>query len=260
MIPYIEIETIKFGFITVHIWGLMVSLGFIAGIALGYFLAKKKGIKTDHIFNLAFWILLCSIIGARLFHVLFYDFEYYRRNLIDVFKIWQGGLSVFGGFIGSVIAYIIYVRKHKLDFWKLGDIAVFALPAGLAIGRLGCFFIHDHPGIKSNFFLAVDYPGGPRHDLGLYLVLVNFLIFLIFVLIAKLYKTRFDGFFVIVFCFIYGISRFFLDFLRAWDIIGADKRYFFLTPAQYASVIMVIIGIILFFQLRRKDNRSGLTI
>jgi len=253
MLPYIEIITINLGPITLQFWGLMVSLGFIVAIILAYFLAKKSNIKTDHIFNLAFWILLSSLIFARIFHVLFYEPVFYFQNLVEVFKIWHGGLSVFGGFIGAIIAYYLYVRKHKLDFWRLGDLLIFTLPLGLAVGRLGCTFIHDHPGRLTDFFLAFNYPGGPRHDLGFYLSLTNLFIFILFLIFYKLNKDRFAGFYVVAYALIYGVARFFLDFLRAADVVGADARYFGLTPAQYASLVFVALGLFLFYRLKYKE-------
>lgn len=97
-------------------------------------------------------------------------------------------MSITGGFLGAFIAGIIFLKKNKLAFWHNVDYFFYGVPIGVAIGRIGCAFIHDHPGIRSNFFLAVNYPGGPRHDLGLYLVFVNLIIFIIFCLFKKKVK------------------------------------------------------------------------
>ena len=253
MIPYIFIDEIKIGFLTLHFWGIMVSLGFIVSIFVNSYFAKKRGFSKEHIFDLSFWIIICSLLGGRLFHIIFYDLGYYLNAPIEIFKIWNGGMSVTGGFLGAFIAGFFYFRKHDLKFLEVVDNYVFALPLGLAIGRIGCAFIHDHPGIETTFFLGVNYPSGIRHDLGLYLSLYNFAIFLSFLVICRKYKKR--GILFISYLFLYGIGRFLLDFLRTWDEPMSDSRYFMLTPAQYFSIVIVCVAIFLFFRLKNKTDK-----
>ena len=168
--------------------------------------------------------------------------------------MWHGGMSVYGGFIGATIAGTIYLLKKEFDFWAHIDALIFSLPLGLFIGRLGCFFIHDHPGIETDFFLGVQYAGGVRHDLGLYLSLNGLILFLVFLFLGR--KKRFDGFYTAFFAMWYGIARFLLDFLRANDVFGADTRYFNLTLAQYLSLALFIFGIILFFKLKNMPAKK----
>lgn len=251
MIPYVFLDEIIIGPITLHFWGIMVALGFLVGLYANYFFAKKDDFNTDYIFDLGFWVILSSIIGARLFHVLFYNLEYYINNPISIFKVWEGGMAITGGFLVAFCVGVLFFRKNKIKFWPNVDYFIFGLPLGLAIGRIGCAFIHDHPGIKSDFFLAVNYPGGARHDLGLYLVFLNILIFIFFLIFKK--KSQNNGFLFLSFLLFYGIGRFLLDFLRVWNIDIADQRYLNLTPAQWVFLGVVFYA---FYAIIKRNKKK----
>ena len=133
------------------------------------------------------------------------------------------------------------------------DTLVWGLPWGIGIGRLGCFLIHDHPGLVTTFFLGVKYPDGLiRHDLGLYLSLIGFATGILFLILDRLfritsYKPR-PGFYLGLFLIIEGVSRFSLDFLRI-----ADARYFHLTPTQFLSIPLFFAGLWLFIRANRRE-------
>jgi len=133
------------------------------------------------------------------------------------------------------------LRRKKVDVYAYVDTAMFGLPLGLFIGRIGCFLIHDHPGTLTDFALGVKYPDGVRHDHGLYLSINGLILFLLFLWLAR--KQVKTGTYLIVFLGWYGVMRFFLDFLRATDGAIVDTRYLGLTPAQYASLVMVALGL-----------------
>lgn len=254
MIPYLHIPVISIGPIAIHTWGLFVSLGFLVGLWLARQEAKRRGLATGKVVDLCFWIIVGAFLGARLAHVLFYEPSFYLARPLEILKIWQGGLSSFGGFFGAVFAGWLYLKKQKLNFWQWADVIAFALPLGWGIGRLGCFLTHLHHGIKSNFFLAVNFPDGPRLEMGLLEALFSLLLFGYFLLMRR--RLRFAGFYLINFVLIYGVWRFFADFLRAQDIAGADIRYFGLTPAQYGSLIFAAAG--LYWWLKRNtDSHSS---
>lgn len=252
MIPWFYLSIINLGILKLNVWGIFVSLGFAVAITVSYFEFKNKKLETGRIFDLAFWIILCAIAGSRLLYVIEH-LSLFTAAPLDILKLWQGGMSIYGGFIGALTAGAVYLKKNKLDFWSYADAVIFSLPLGLFIGRLGCFLIHDHPGIKTNFFLGVAFPDGARHDLGLYLSLNGLALFLIFLILHR--KERFPGFYVSFFAVWYGTARFLLDFLRAEDVAGADIRYFGLTLAQYLSVILFAVGIFLFYKLKIKNQK-----
>ena len=241
--------------------------------------ATKLSFDCRVILDLAFWILVAAFIGARLFHVFLYEWPYYRVHLNEIIRIDQGGLSSFGGLIGAAVAFWFYFKYVILRRAKRGegsranarnadpasagrdsspsaqndnlilrytDLLMFAWPLGHGIGRLGCFLVHMHPGRLSNVPWAVQYPGGPRLDMGLIesVVLLSY-----WVIIALVSKKRVsspsDGSYVVMGILFYGATRFVLDFFRATDLPMSDTRYFGLTPAQYGSVALVLVGIYL---------------
>ncbi len=257
MIPWFQWNSINVSFLRLNVWGIFVSLGFLVGMAAVYFELKKKKLEASRVYDLAFWIILSSMIGGRLLYVAEH-LNIFSAAPLDIFKIWQGGMSVYGGFLGAILAVVIYLRKNKLDFWQYADAIIFGLPLGLFIGRLGCFFIHDHPGAKTNFFLGVNYPDGIRHDLGLYDSFLGLAIFLFFLFLHR--HKWFSGFYAAVFSMAYGAVRFFLDFLRTGEVVlgmPPDPRYFGLTLAQYLSLILVVVGACFFYKLRlRKAEKK----
>lgn len=253
MIPYIEFTHISLGPLTIQVWGLMVALGILAATFAAARYAKSRGLKGGIIWDMTFWVILGAFVLARLFVVLFYEPQFYWEHPVEIVRIWHGGWSVMGGFLGGALAGIAYLRKKQVDVHAYADATMFGIPVGLFIGRIGCFLIHDHPGTATDFFMGVDYPDGVvRHDHGLYLSLNGLLLFLVFVYLAK--KKVKTGTFLAVGLIWYGIVRFGLDFLRAQDGTIVDTRYLSLTPAQYASIAMVIGGIYLW--QRRKTEMS----
>lgn len=251
MIPWFQYQTINAGFLKLNVWGILVSLGFLAGMLIVYFKLKRKKLEANRVYDLAFWIILSALIGGRLLYVAEH-LNVYLASPFDILKLWQGGMSVYGGFLGATLATVVYLKKHKLDFWQYADAVIFGLPLGLFIGRLGCFLIHDHPGAKTDFFLGVTYPDGGRFDLGLLLSINGLILFLFFLILHR--REWFSGFYVAVFCVWYGVARFFLDFLRASDLAGADPRYFGLTLAQYLSVFLIGAGLYIFFKSKVKNK------
>lgn len=268
MVPYFYYPAINLGFITINTWGLFAALGFGLAIFIAWRQARCRGQDTNVILDLSFWIVIAVIIGARLGHVFFYDWGFYRANPTEIWKIWHGGLSSFGGFAGAAAVGLFYLWKRRLDLLDYSDIFIFALPAGLACGRIGCFLIHDHPGTLTNFIFGVKYPDGVRHDLGLYLGIFDIILFGLFLFVEAKSRTTPrqaqwvrdklppKGFYVMAFALTYGVARFFLDFLRAYDLLGADARYGGLTPAQYGSILLFVLGLTLLARIRNIRTNS----
>lgn len=245
MIPYFRFDVIHLGPISIYVWGTMVALGILAAIIVAARSAKKSGLDPAFIWDAAFGMVVWAFIGARVVHVVGYFLPFYLQNPIEILKVWHGGLSASGGIIGAALYFLYYVHKKKKDFWEYGDHIAYAFPLGYGIGRIGCFLIHDHPGTLSHFVLAVRYPGGARHDLGLYLSISGWLAFIVFVCLKKIKPKNGwpKGFFTAAFFLWYGLSRFLLDFLRAYDLPGSDARYGGLTVAQYFGIVLILMGI-----------------
>lgn len=250
MIPYFEWKTIPLGPVSIQVWGFCAAVGVVLGVLFAVRQAKRRGLDAEAFESMAFWIVISAFIGARLFHVLFYEPAYYLAHPVEILSIWKGGLSSFGGFAGAAAAFFLCLRKSKLPLLKTADALSIALPLGLGCGRVGCFLIHDHPGTLAygaGKWLAVNYPDGPRYDLGMLLGLFDFLLFGAFLLLLK--KPRKDGYYFALFMTVYGPVRFLLDFLRILDV-----RYFGLTPAQYGSIAIFGAGVWLMSRIRRSQE------
>ena len=166
---------------------------------------------------------------------------YYPGELIDrpltILTI-GSSMSSYGGFFGGAGAAVFYLRKRGLPMLPYSDTLVMGLLSGWFFGRLGCSIVHDHPGIPSEFFLAVRFPGGLRHDLGLYEWLFT-IVLLVIAVSVRPWKLR-PGMLTGILCVLYAPVRFMLDFLRAEDMLYAG-----LTPGQYFSVLLFCFGLVL---------------
>lgn len=250
MIPYFSLTQIPVGPLHIQVWGLFVSAGVAAALLSGRREARRRGLNVEVFLDMAVWMFLAAIVGARLFYAVIYDPFIFISDPLELVRLWDGGMSIFGGFFGALAAGVVFARRRLIRFLQYADVFAFVLPLGCAIGRVGCFLIHDHPGIRSVILLAVAFPDGARLDHGLLLSLLNLAIFSIFLLIRRLRPAHHFPY-LALYAMIYGAARFGLDFLRAWDLPAADVRYLWLTPAQYSSLAVLLVGIWLALKLRR---------
>ncbi len=256
MIPYFELTTIEVGSWSLNIWGLLVSSGFLTAIIISYREARHNELKSELILDLAIVIIISAIIGSRLFYV-FNEWDQFKDQPINILKIWEGGLAIYGGIVASVLAGWVYLRRRRVSFWKYADVVAYAMPLGLAIGRIGCFMIHDHLGKTTNlpwgFQTAI---GKVRHETAMYEILAMVIVFIIFSFIRKKeYFRNQPGRLVIMFFLIYGLFRFFSDMLRATDLPGSDPVLWLgFRPSQIFSLFIIVVSIsLIYFWKRKKD-------
>ena len=257
MIPYFNLEIIRLGWLSIHVWGLFVSLGMLSAILFAYKLAKKQKLSEEIIFDGVLWMLVGAFIMARIFYVVAYNPSYFLIHPLDIIKAWQGGASSTGGFVGAFLGLCGYMKRHHLswkDLLSYFDIFAVGLWLGWGVGRIGCFLTHQHPGKLTNFFLAVSYPGGSRFDLGLLEALVGLGLFFIYFSLFTYLSRKQPGLVAKYSVFTYLVTRFFLDFLRAYpqDYMGGDVRYWLLTPAQWVIIVVVIITSALVIKTKRR--------
>lgn len=129
----------RWGPFTLHTYGLFAALGFLAGFGLANATAKRRGLPPALVGDALVPLLFGGILGARIFYVIFHVAEFWGAWL-DTFKIWQGGLMWQGGFLGGVVALILFVKRRKIPFLSLADIFAPAVALGQAVGRIGCLF------------------------------------------------------------------------------------------------------------------------
>jgi phosphatidylglycerol:prolipoprotein diacylglycerol transferase len=205
------------------------------------------------------WVVGIGFVGGHVFDELFYYPQRLLADPLSIFKLWDG-LSSFGGFMGAFIGMLIWRFRNRVKTLPYCDNVMSMFPVGWAFGRTGCATAHDHPGLLSDSWLAVQYPGGGRFDLGLLELLLVIPLMLCFLWLAK--KPRPWGFFLALGCTTYAPIRFALDFLRErepipGDVRGAiDPRYFFLTPAQWECFAMLAVGLFLLWRVLGAVSRG----
>lgn len=248
-IPYFAPLTWHLGPFTVGIFGVFMALGIWAASEILVSQARQSGLDVAPMRGFAPWGVGGGIVVGHLVHLFFYHPEELSKSPFQPFMLWDG-LSSFGGLLGGILAAVLYFHRTGFSFRAYSDAFALAVAPGWAIARLGCFGVHDHPGVPSEFFLAVRFPGMSRHDLGLYDALVLFA--LTGVLFAL--RRRFKGGLLPLLGLLYGASRFGLDFLRATDLPYVDARYFGLTPAQFGCIGLMLYGL---FELIRRAVSGG---
>lgn len=238
MLPYIEHPSVTVFGHTIWAFGLMVALGMITGISLVRQQAPRYGIDPDEANSLAFWTVVAGFVGSHWFSVLAYYPEKVLANPLELFYFW-GSMSSFGGILGGLLgatAILRWRRWSRQQALRFIDMVAWAFPFAWLFGRFGCTLAHDHIGIATDAFLAVNYPAGPQLNLGFIEWLLTIPIALSFFLLRK--RIRPAGFYVALFFTLYGPIRLVLDQLRV-----EDARYFGLTPAQYVAIAVTAVGI-----------------
>lgn len=252
MIPYFEIHRLLLGPVPIQVWGLFVALGIILAVLVAARLAAARGIARSQVYDLATVAILGAFLGARIFHVVAYDWAYYQEHVWEVLFLWQGGLSSFGGFLGGALAGIWFIRRRRLPVVAFVDVILTALPLGWMVGRIGCFLIHDHPGTLTHSIFGVRYPGGARFDLGLIDAVIGGLVFCLAWVVYRQYGKRYPGLPASLVLVTYAVLRFATDFLRATDVPHADIRLLGLTPAQYGAIVLLGVGLAWGIRLMKK--------
>ena len=139
-------------------YGLMWGLGFILAYKYAEWLFKKENYPEEWVDKLFMYSLISVVVGARLGHCLFYQWDYYSQHLDEIFKIWEGGLAIYGGIIGGLLAAFIVCKVEKINFYNLLDMAGISLLIGQGIGRWGNYANQEAFGgfTYSNFGMMSD--------------------------------------------------------------------------------------------------------
>jgi len=229
------------------------ALSYIVGILLSWFLIlkiikiKKIDLNSKEISDLVSNCMIGIIIGGRLGYVFFYNPEYYSNNLLEIFKIWNGGMSFHGGFIGVIFAVIYSSKLFKIPILTFADLIAIVAPVGLFFGRLANFINGELFGRTTNHSFGIIFPNGgdlPRHPSQLYEAffegIVLFIILWVMMHLFDLLKK--PGIITSLFIFLYGVFRFFIEFFREPDQhIGL--LYFDFSMGQILSFPMILIGL-----------------
>jgi phosphatidylglycerol---prolipoprotein diacylglyceryl transferase len=261
MIPYPHMspEIVRIGPFAVRWYGVMYLIGFVSSYVLVAYQTRKKppGLSREFLDSLYTFIVLGLIIGARLGYVLFYNPSFYIRHPLEIFAVWEGGMSFHGGLIGSVLAGIWCCKRSAKDPWRIADLVTATAPIGLGFGRLGNFINGELYGRVSDVPWAMVFPAGgplPRHPSELYeLLLEGVVLFTILWMLKD--RIRTVGVLTSLFITLYGVFRFVVEFFREPD----PQLGFVLGPftmGQILSATMVLTGVSLLCLRLKKHGRS----
>jgi len=246
----------EIGPFTLHTYGLLVGLGFFAGYGWLSYESRRRGWSHSLADNLFALFLISGLLGARLLYVGI-EWSYYKDHLIDVFKIWSGGLVFYGGLTCAMLAGILYLKWKALPVISVADAAAPALALGQAFGRLGCFSAGCCYGLPTTARWGVIFtnplslaPLNIRiHPTQLYESFLDLGIFS--VLAWRNQRNPKEGSTAALYLCLYGMARFLVEFLR-----GDDRGGFWrgLSPSQWFSIAAIAIGFAWFSSVSlRKD-------
>lgn len=258
--PAIDPVLVQLGPFAVHWYGLAYIVGFIAaGVIFGW-LSRRWGFgfTTDDVLSVVLYCVLGVLVGGRVGYALFYGGSAFLDDPLMLFRIWNGGMSWHGGFLGIVVAGLFVSYRYKVPFLRLADMAAVGAPVGFFFGRLANFVNGELWGRVTDVPWAMVFPGAgalPRHPSQLYEALLEGLV--LFLVLLWLARTRRpDGFMFGVFMLGYGAFRFLVEFVRE-----PDAQLGFLwggaTMGQLLSIPLMIAGvgfIVFAMRSRAKDE------
>ncbi|MBW1710663.1 MAG: prolipoprotein diacylglyceryl transferase [Deltaproteobacteria bacterium] len=251
---------LELGPLTVSSYGVLAALGFLLALIWVVYDAKKDGLNSDTIADLAFYLALGGVIGSRIFFLII-SWDYYRNNILDILKFWEGGLVFYGGLITAVFIFIIYTLVKSLPLWKAADIFAPGIALAQGVGRLGCLAAGCCYGKPSNLPWAITFThpnslasplGEALHPTQLYAALSLFVLFLFLVLLKR--RRVFAGQIFLSYTLLHALIRFVIEFFRG-DFRGAGP-FGILTSTQTVALLIVIISPIMMIYLYR-HRQSG---
>lgn len=251
-----------FGF-EIRWYSVLILTGAILAILLLIKEGKRFNMPKDFLFNMAFWVIIFGIIGARLYYCVF-NFNLYKDNLIDILKIWEGGLAIHGGIIAGFITLLIYTKKYDVNTIKITDMTVVPLLLAQSIGRWGNFFNSEAHGAATTYYHLKELHIPEKIIEGMKIGNVYYhptffyeslycLIGFIILLFVRRYRYLKRGQLTALYLMYYSVGRFFIESLRTDSLmLGAFK------VAQLVSVVLFIIGLLMFMILSRKGKFEDL--
>lgn len=248
--PDFDPVAFSLGPLNVRWYGLMYLCGFLSGWALGRYRTRQahSGWTTTQVDDLVFYIALGVILGGRIGYILFYGFSGFLHNPFVLFRVWEGGMSFHGGFLGVLFAMVLFARKYQKEFWQTVDFIAPLIPPGLFFGRIGNFINGELWG------QVTDLPWGmvfqqagdhlPRHPSQLYeMALEGVALFIILWQFSA--KPRPTMAVSGVFALAYGVFRCLVELVRQPDVQIGYLAFGWLTMGQFLSLPLIVVGSVL---------------
>lgn len=249
---------IKLGPLVIRSYGTLVAIGFLVGTWFGLRLARKRGISADLMLDLVTLTLVSAVVGARLLFVAI-NWEDFSSNWLAIFKVWDGGLVFYGGFILAFVVAVLYVKKCKANVWETADIFGPGIALATSIGRWGCFCAGCCWGKPTNAWWGITFTNPQAitpflykklHPTQIYHSLANFLIFLF---LWKIFgRKKFNGEVFCLYIILYAAGRFIIEFFRGDN----PEILFHLHISQLIALILIPIAIAMLWKLSRHFRQT----
>lgn len=235
------------------------SLSYIFGFIYFYLFAKKNlqyfNLNKKLLDDLFFYQFISIIIGGRIGYIIFYNFNFYISNPIEIFKVWEGGMSFHGALFGVIMTTILFCKIKSLSIMLISDLLSICAPVGIFLGRLSNFMNQELVGRQTNFFISIKYPNEEfyRHISQIYEALFEGLIPAI-ILIILFYSTKLkQGVITGLFLLNYSLSRFIIEFIREPDSqIGLKNEIF--SQGQLLSIPILFLGLFFIYKCQFKQK------
>ena len=261
MLIYPQFDPVMFSIGPLHFrwYGMMYVLGVVSGWLLGRWRAARpwNAFTPKLMDDFISWAVVGVVLGGRIGYVLFYNLSYYAENPLEIFAVWQGGMSFHGGMIGVILAGWFFARHNGLTMFQVTDFVAPLVPPGLFFGRIGNFINSELWGRRTQVDWAMVFPGSdglPRHPSQLYEAgLEGVALFLILWFYSR--KPRPEGSVSGLFLIGYGAFRFLVEFAREPDAQLGFVALHWMSMGQVLCLPMIALGVYLMW---RGARRSGM--
>ena len=239
----------------IYFYGVIIALGFLLGITYCARSAGRFGIREDDVYDLVLWLIPFSIVGARLYFVLF-KLDYYLAHPGEIVEIWNGGLAIYGGVIAGVIVMLLVCRRKKIPWQAMIDLLVFGLLIGQILGRWGNFMNREAFGAETEIFcrMKLTAPDGRSicvHPTFLYESLWNLVGFIGLLIWERRGGRRYDGQAALGYFFWYGVGRSWIEGLRTDSLYIGNSA---LRVSQLLSIVLALAALVLLVVNARKKH------
>ncbi len=241
------VEVFKIGHYAIYLFGITIALGMLAGMVIMIKEAKRKGLDSDKMVDLAIYTIIAALIGARLYYVFAFNAEYYMNNPRKILAIRDGGLSIQGSLIFGILFALWYTKKKNISFWKAADAFAPGIIMGQAIGRIGC----DVFGVpmEKQYFWGVRVNSQLLHPAQIYEVLLDLVLFAY--LWRRRSKIKYDGELFIKYIIGFSIIRAVVEFFRSNPIVFGP-----FTVAHVTSLVIMTLAIFVSIIIKKNNTIS----
>lgn len=260
--PQIDPIAVHLGPLQIHWYGLMYLCGFATAYGLALWRARRVGWSEEQVSDLVFYGAMGVILGGRVGYVFFYGFDRFLQDPLWLLRVWEGGMSFHGGFLGVLAAMLFFARKYQVTWFQVTDFIAPMVPPGLFFGRLGNFIggeLWGRPVINPDYPFGMVFPHVDalvRHPSQLYEALAEGLLLFIALWLFSL-KQRPRMAVSALFLIGYGLARFSIEFFREPDLDQGFVAFDWMTKGQVLTLPMIALGLVLMLIAYRRKAPAG---